>query len=259
MRIATLQWTLIMRGKLTSIRIKNFKAVADSKSLKLAPLTVFIGNNGTGKSSVIEALQTIYRLVTDGLDGAMQAFKGMEHVRHKRVTERARLTGSAAKATFLHPIEIKVRGRVEIGVSENQSLFYFRSQTRLNATADGDHYFVDIDDTELGEKPIIRKKDVVKRGHPVEAKELRSTLGGFVRAWQFLTLDPARMGSPVPVRRAAEILLLEPDGSNLADYLRHLVLDYAEEGTAAWKGIVQALQFVLPYAEDVQPQHLNMA
>ena len=35
-------------------RLKNFKAVRDSGEISFTPLTVFIGNNGSGKSSVIE-------------------------------------------------------------------------------------------------------------------------------------------------------------------------------------------------------------
>jgi predicted ATPase len=48
---------------LKSLRIKNFKAVRDSKAIRLTPLTVFIGNNGSGKSSIIEALETYKTIV----------------------------------------------------------------------------------------------------------------------------------------------------------------------------------------------------
>ena len=37
--------------------VKNFKAIRESGRLKLTPLTVLIGNNGSGKSSLIEALE----------------------------------------------------------------------------------------------------------------------------------------------------------------------------------------------------------
>ncbi|MCG7854118.1 MAG: AAA family ATPase [Methanosarcinaceae archaeon] len=40
---------------LASFRLKKFKAVQDSKTIKFAPLTAFIGNNGSGKSSIIES------------------------------------------------------------------------------------------------------------------------------------------------------------------------------------------------------------
>ncbi len=43
--------------KLTSIRVRHFKAVEDSGPLKLGPVTAFVGYNGTGKSSIIEACE----------------------------------------------------------------------------------------------------------------------------------------------------------------------------------------------------------
>ena len=36
-----------------SVFIENFKAIYRAADLQLQPLTVFIGNNGTGKSSVM--------------------------------------------------------------------------------------------------------------------------------------------------------------------------------------------------------------
>ena len=41
---------------ITSWRIKNFKAWQDTGSIKLAPLTVFFGENSAGKSSLGQLL-----------------------------------------------------------------------------------------------------------------------------------------------------------------------------------------------------------
>ncbi|MCF8146204.1 MAG: AAA family ATPase [Deltaproteobacteria bacterium] len=62
-----------MKGKLSlfSFRLKNFKAVQDSKTIMFTPLTVFIGNNGSGKSSIFEGLETLQTLALHGLDAAM--------------------------------------------------------------------------------------------------------------------------------------------------------------------------------------------
>ena len=76
---------------LQSLRIRNFKAVVDSKTVKLRPLTAFIGNNGAGKSSLIEALETYQAIVRDGLDVAMQRWLGIEHVRHKAQEAKERM------------------------------------------------------------------------------------------------------------------------------------------------------------------------
>ena len=51
---------------LKTIRVRNFKAIRDTGVLKLSPLTVFIGNNGSGKSSVLEALETFQELPAQG-------------------------------------------------------------------------------------------------------------------------------------------------------------------------------------------------
>ena len=41
---------------LQTFRLKNFKAVRDSGVIRFTPLTVFIGNNGVGKSSIVEGV-----------------------------------------------------------------------------------------------------------------------------------------------------------------------------------------------------------
>ena len=57
------------RLSLSSFYLKNFKAVQDSKKHKITSLTLFIGNNGSGKSSIVEA---------------MEAFQSVRKVRWKR-------------------------------------------------------------------------------------------------------------------------------------------------------------------------------
>ena len=53
---------------LQSFRLKNFKAVRDSGTIKFGPLTVFIGDNGSGKSSVVEGLETLQAIAVHDLD-----------------------------------------------------------------------------------------------------------------------------------------------------------------------------------------------
>jgi AAA15 family ATPase/GTPase len=69
------------RMTLQSVRVRNFKAIVDSRTVRFGPLTAFIGYNGRGKSSLIEALETYQAIIVDGLDVAMQRWLGIEHVR----------------------------------------------------------------------------------------------------------------------------------------------------------------------------------
>ena len=55
-----------------------------------------------------------------------------------------------------------------------------------------------------------------------------------VRAWQFMTLQPERMGLPVPQQRTGGRVRL------------------AKDGTHALEGIVHTMEYVLPYARDLQ-------
>lgn len=66
-----------------TFRIKNFKAIQDSGTVQLGPLTVLIGNNGSGKSSFIEGLETYQTILKHGLDIAMKRWQGFEQVRNR--------------------------------------------------------------------------------------------------------------------------------------------------------------------------------
>jgi len=62
---------------------------------------------------------------------------------------------------------------------------------------------------------------------------------------------PSFMGRPTKRARAVSAVRLLPDGSNLADYL--LDLRQAEGGTDAFEGLLETLQVILPYAQDLVP------
>ena len=63
-----------------SFRLRNFKAVRDSGVVKFTPFTVLIGNNGSGKSSLIEGLETFQTIATQGLDEAIERWRGFEFI-----------------------------------------------------------------------------------------------------------------------------------------------------------------------------------
>ncbi len=69
--------------RLNSFRLRNFKAVRDSGEIHFTPLTVFIGNNGSGKSSLIEGLKAFRDIAEDDLVDVMQSWHGFENVRYQ--------------------------------------------------------------------------------------------------------------------------------------------------------------------------------
>lgn len=57
-----------------TLRVTDFKIVRDSGLLEIPPLCVLIGRNGSGKSSIIEALDWLSHALSDGLDAATEEF-----------------------------------------------------------------------------------------------------------------------------------------------------------------------------------------
>lgn len=229
---------------LQSLRVRNFKAVVDSKVVKLGPLTAFIGNNGAGKSSLIEALETYQAIVRDGLDVAMQRWLGIEHVRHKGQEAKERM------GEVVNPISWEMA----LGTSP-------RKVRRLAMTVNNDpaanrmfiasERFTHIDgiwterDPEWGGTAHSEGRSMMST--PLDEQML--DVVERVLDWQFLTLAPERMGLPVPQQRTRGGVRMSRDGANIADFL----LDLRRQSPNAFDGIVETMAYVLPYAKDIQP------
>lgn len=232
---------------LSTLRVKNFKAIRDSGRLKLEPLTVFIGNNGAGKSSAIEALQVFRDVVLDGLDAAVGPFNGLAHLAHKG--RRLRIASAQIDPDKQsQPVSIVLSARMEAG--------RFKGEMELNTRgAKGlAQDYIQRESYQLGSvkdsRDALRSGKALGEGRSVltPRDKLRPAYESIER-WQFITLEPTRMGAARPATRVRGRVQLAHDGSNLAGYL----LELSERAPDAFNGIVEAMQFVLPYAHDIRP------
>jgi predicted ATPase len=237
---------------LKSVSIENFKAVRKSGNVELTPLTVFIGNNGSGKSSLIEALATYRSVVLDGLDDAMQRWHGIEHVWNKRASHRQRATRDG-RTTYENPIVFHVRGRrgrgafnIKMDVAPDIGFNSIRIESEILRLPVGRSYHRNAE----GRCEIYRngkELDRIAQFHPGQSaapQDWQST----VERWQFLALEPDPMGTPTRQRMTAGPPMLNRDGSNLGQYLWSL----REASVDAFNGLLEALQYVLPFASDIQ-------
>ncbi len=229
--------------RLQSVRIRNFKAIVDSKVVKLGSLTAFIGNNGAGKSSLIEALETYQSIVHDGLDIAMQRWLGIEHARHKGQEAKERRGELVNPISFELAIGMsprKVR-RIELEANNDPAANrMFIAQERIS-NPDGSW----LERNKIGAMQTYGQgRSILSAPMPDFAEEAHHVLD-----WQFLTLSPERMGLPVPQQRTGGGVRLARDGSNIADFL----LDLRRQDQNAFDGIVETMGYVLPYAKDIQP------
>jgi predicted ATPase len=233
-------------------RVQNFKAIQDSRQVTLTPLTVLIGNNGSGKSSFVEGMETYRNIVTDGLDSAMQRWFGLEHVWNKRARRRPKL--AAAVATYENPIRFSMNGRASLG----------SYRTNMTVAAKPGFSGIFIQDENIGMPGGVLHRDpngkctYIRGDETGKVKEVsdpgRSAmprpLHEIVDAWQFLSLMPDPMGRPAPKKLATNgHLLLSKDGSNIAQYL----LRIREKDAAVFDGIVESMKFVLDYAKNFEP------
>ncbi len=268
-----------MNTFLKSFRLQNFKAVQDSKVINFTPLTVFIGNNGSGKSSLIEGLQTLQDIVDDGLDTTMQNWTGFEHIWHqgskheplKRLSDEKRIPQT-------NPMRFQIRGKgaksfgnfsakSEITLDQSgDELFFLREELFLKdfkyVRDQNGNVTAILSDRQLSQTPKLEKMyPVFVRNYggvatvtvPDQLSDdeslLDEGLGWYILDWQFLSLAPQEMGKLDLQKRTGGDVRLARDGSNIAEYL----LSIYNIDRNAFDGIFETLRYVLPYARDLQP------
>lgn len=259
---------------LKSFRLKNFKAIRDSGVVKFTPLTVLIGNNGTGKSSFVEGLQTYQRIVADGLDEAMQTWKGFENV-----TNPPLVNGSSAmrNSNEVSPIQFELSGLASSQFLSNAKASHFKTIMKVNKQPTSELIYIERESVYYGRRKVLERDSkgviqyinrkmqfgirpgdaIISQGglyyyvNEHEDDERYDDLRGYgIRFnWQFLTLNPWVMGEPRPIQRTAGFIRLNGDGSNIAEYLHHLLQLYPD----TFDDILETIQFVLPYMRDLKP------
>jgi predicted ATPase len=216
---------------LSSFCLRNFKAVQNSKSIRFTPLTVFIGNNGSGKSSIVEALETFQSIVLNGLDEAMVPWYGFEYIWNKAKEHKT------IKDKVSSPITFTFHGK-----SEDERLKF-----HLKIVADSTFnriYFQDYKAAyHFGELTPMNK--FISKGEITDPK-----LKTFVSDWQFLKLNPYFMTESFPQKRSRGTIKLDKAGSNIAEYLQSI----RDLDIQAFNGIIETLSVVFPCIEDLQPE-----
>lgn len=263
-----------------TVRIQNFKAIRDSHSIRFSDLSVFIGNNGSGKSSVFEALQLLQQAVTTDLTEAFGRWGGLENIRHYGAAYGRTLTTETGYTKDFAPITIELACRID---KQN-----YRYAVAFNTTRERDAYVVESESLYVGKRQIFSARLDSNLGFgevefalsetetalqssndtsvigpkmlryvatrlfiggitiqlPEECKRLRE----YIINWQFLNLNAHVMGLPTTVvRSAVEPLHLDDQGRNIAEYVRRISND-----PDRFNSLLDKMRFVLPYASDIQ-------
>jgi predicted ATPase len=230
-----------------SLEIRNFKAIEKGK-VKLSPLTAFIGYNGTGKSSMLEALETFQVIVTDGLEKSMSRWRKFEHIHFKGTKKKREFISAEIKYTYA-PMEFlfsAVLNKKKVGFSSSigedlAGHIYFLEE----AISHPDSFIKRNPD----HKVITHGKENIWLKPEISILSAEREILKYVESWQFLAMNTFLMGNPYPQKKTGGKIILNHDGSNIAEY----ILAIREAKPDVFRGIIETMQFVLPYASDIQP------
>ncbi|HMG67959.1 MAG TPA: AAA family ATPase, partial [Chitinophagaceae bacterium] len=237
-----------------NIELKNFKAIKRAK-ITLTPLTAFIGYNGIGKSSMLEGLEMFKSIIVDGLDSAIRPWKEFEHIYYKGKKNNKKFLKDEFEVRFA-PMAFIFNVKIQAKSSLNP-LQFSTSIGQENNSA-GNIFFIE---EKVKYKEFTRTRDADNnsitqgRKSPWQTPD-RSILSGeleirrFVESWQFLSMNTFLMGEALAQKKTGGTIALNKDGRNIAEYL----LSIRDKSIQTYNGILETLQYVLPYAKDLQPQ-----
>ncbi|RYD99428.1 MAG: DUF2813 domain-containing protein [Sphingobacteriales bacterium] len=237
-----------------NIEVKNFKAIESAK-VKLTPLTAFIGYNGMGKSSLLEALQMFNSIVTEGLDSAVRPWREFEHIYYKGKKKKRKFIKDGIELQFA-PMEFAFN--VKLATKSPLNPTKFSTSIGQEISSVGNIFFIE---EKVSYKQFERSRDAdnnyitQERKAPWQTPD-RSILSAeleirrYVESWQFLSMNTFLMGDPHSQKKTSGPITLHKDGRNIAEFL----LSIRDKDIEVYKGILETLQYVLPYAKDLQPQ-----
>jgi len=254
-----------------NISIVNFKAIKDCLNLPLQPFTAFIGNNGSGKSSVMEAMRTIHLCLTKNIEDAFSIWGGLDKVRnYHALQDEATVSQFGFKQkhqpiTFWFECELNNK-KYEYQASFNLSLnddFYIVENEELhcnsqvmfatNAIDNNGNSFCQIYVASDSVKEFTHKSNILllslTDGNPNLLHADVAAFREYVINWQFLHMNAHEMGKPVMQNRLSKNIRLEWDGRNVAEY----ILWIRAQGQEYLDSIVQKMIFILPYIKQIQP------
>lgn len=254
-----------------SVSVENFKAINKAANFPLQPFTVFIGNNGTGKSSVIEALKLLQDAITTNLGDAFKNWGGLDKIRnYNALLPNEEITEKGFKKK-IEPVIISISTLV------NQKKYEY--QVHINNSLGGDFYVVEHEELICNGTPVFIADAVSNKGDSVayiydsnyfsadepykfKGDSLMLAFKGspvlssgitefcdYVENWQFLYLNAHNMGIPVLQSRSFRRIRLDYDGRNIAEYILWL----KNQSQEYLDSLIRKMSFVLPYISDLQP------
>lgn len=124
----------VPRLSLSRVKLDGFKAVKSSGYVDLKPLTLFIGRNGSGKSSFVEALQWLQDAYFDGLlESTGHRFRAYSYLLNKRSKETSlhlEFSSSLGKPVYYDLTVGKAAGKADRAIVRDEALLLGRTNAQ---------------------------------------------------------------------------------------------------------------------------------
>lgn len=215
------------------IRVTNLKAIGDSGLLPLQPLSVFIGRNGSGKSSIIEALDWLGRAIDDGAQTATEPFQRISDLMRGWTDDSDKVISISL---VFDPEDLslgsEIQYQVQIGIQSDSQLpvirfeqlsFQSRDDQELLIKTEGTSRFRRTSTNQNGDWAVVANPD---RLALADLDPVRNRQGAYVRDLLeravFLRLNPRAIASFTPARVKPSPRLLDDEGQQLACLLNEL-------------------------------------
>ena len=228
-------------SELDYITVKGFKSIASIEELKVGPLTVLIGPNGSGKTNFVGVFSFLNAIREGGLQMYVVKAGGADRVLHfgSRVTERLHIRISFKQERNQYGIDLEPNGTDEL-VPFSESVYLWNKQRYAQP---------------YGEviASAGREAGISRQHQQGISKYVQEHLG----SWHLYHFHDTSAASPM--KKTASVndnRHLRADGSNLAPFL-HLL---REQHKDSYRIIVDAVRQVAPFFRDftLEPQRLNL-
>lgn len=257
------------RAVIERIRVKNYRSLADV-DLTLGPLTVLVGRNGSGKSTVIDVLRFVRDAITRGLDAALLARGGIGAVRRWSakgrpydVTIQLNLRQDVVQSIATPRDERTWRAEYSFTIGSGSRGEYRVKAERLEVESDTTPrrvmeirdgqwaaFLPDLEDALTRTIPLFKRPDIAETALNIPAygdftlmevtddqsslafPSLGSQVFRCLRDASFYTIYPDSLREP---QKPANAYPLDERGQNLASVLRELKRNRAADFTTTFK------------------------
>jgi predicted ATPase len=227
--------------ELDSITIKGFKSIASIEKLKLSPINILIGANGSGKSNFVSVFSFLNAIREGSLQDYVIKAGGAEKILHfgSKLTKDISLHVSFQGGVNQYYIDLQPTESDEL-VPKLETIYYWDKNNYPNGPYEEGL-------TKIGKEAGISS---------TYAKRTQKYVRDHLASWRLYHFHDTSSSSPM--KKTADIndnRYLRTDGSNLASFLYYL----RKKHTSSYDLIRNVIQNVAPFFDNfvLEPQKLN--